>query len=409
MTWSGDTGSKSRKNNFLSVGGSVKNLTVEGVRVHNNHDPFYLSTVNQSILRDLWISWNCDDLYESSLHTKIIDTLVDGTYTFLSAPDRCNGGNLAANTTTIENSLIRLEPMPARYGKKPGTKYHWVVSGGFNAIWKPDPECGGMGGDPKFELRNNVFLVEGSLGGNNGLPFGSNIGKITTCENNLFLYTGGSITDAPRPTPGSKYYNSANSNYQPNGTDCFQAIINKTEALRIWKEKREQWIARHTGNSDPKQNVMMIPGIDYPAFSANQTLQIRNKSTGLCIQKNASGADATLASCNGSEAQLWSLQPFADGKLRGAILLRNKAGGYLRSQDQEALAGDTDDSDYDPDVFWSNVSSPNFIERWYVYPLAKEPGGEAGTYAIEFDALRRSFIFANGSKVQAQLFWDRAN
>lgn len=410
MVWQAEEGTKTRKNNFLTIGGSVKSSVIEGVRVHNNHDPFYVSDTE---LRDSWITWNRDDLFESRLEITIRDTLVDGTYTFLSAPDSCDGGNLANNTVVIENSLIRLQKMSGGWSRpRNGTfnPWDWTISGRFNALWKPDRQCGGWDGYPKFELRNNVFLIDGGPIRNGGLPIkpGANadMTKLLACENNLFLYYGSKRDEASKPVPGGKYYNPENPSYAPNGKDCFQRITNKVEAMQIWNERRAQWIARHTGSSDPKKNVMMIGGVDYPVFSQNQNLQIRNKATNQCIERGDNGADVMLAPCNGSDAQLWNSQAFSDGKLMGAILLQNKgSGGYLRTQDQEAIENDGDDDDFDPDVFWTNVSTPNFIERWYIYPLGDEPGGEAGTYSIESDALRRSYMFSNGNKLQVQLFY----
>ena len=274
MTWSTDTGSKVRKNNFISVGSSVKSLIVEGVRIHNNHDPFYTSTVDPFVLRDSWITWNRDDLFESDLNVRILDTLVDGTYTFLSAPDSCKGGDLAGHTTVIEDSLIRVQRMPGRYGKNPATKYHWVVEGGFNALWKPDAQCGGWPGFPKFELRNNVFLVEGRQTKNSSLPSPDNsLGNIVTCQNNLFLYFTGDKPEGAQPQPGGKHFNASNPDFLPNGKDCFQRVTDATESRRIWREKRELWIARHTGATDPKRNVMTIPGVDYSVFSDGRLYQ----------------------------------------------------------------------------------------------------------------------------------------
>jgi hypothetical protein len=409
MVWGGEGGGKNRKNNFLSIGGSVKSSVIEGVRVHNNHDPFYGTDTE---LRDSWITWNRDDLFESKLEIAIRDTLVDGTYTFLSAPDSCHGGNLADNTVVIENSLIRLQKMPGGYSPKdaPFNPRDWTISGRYNALWKPDRQCGGWDGYPKFELRNNVFLVEGRPIPNGGLPIepgaDSEMAKLVACDNNLFLYYSGEQGEASKPVLGEKYYNPENPTYAPNGKDCFQRITNKAEAMRIWNERRAHWIARHTGSSDPKENVMMISGVDYPVFSQNQHLQIRNKATNQCIERGANLVDVILAPCNGSDAQLWNSQAFSDGKLMGAILLRNKgAGGYLRTQDQKAIENDGNDNDFDPDVYWTNLSTPNFSERWYIYPLGDEPGGELGTYSIESDALRRSYMFANGNKLQVQLFY----
>jgi hypothetical protein len=434
MTWSGPTGSKTRKNNYIAAGNAP--ITVEGVRAHNIHDPFYTGRLN---LRHSWISWTRDDFVEADfLDIKIIDTLVDGTYAFMSVRDRgCPDGNgFAGNTVVIENSLIRIQRQPgADHASSNGNNpllYHWDMRGGTGILWK------GSGCPwskwPKFELRNNIFLIEPRMnrrgsyaidvtGSERALPsaVGTNLNRVSKCENNLFLYTnysewrraGQQIGAVPEK--GGRFHNSSNPQFKRNGSDCYQRVTDDPsdpgygDVMGIWNAEREQWIARHTGSSDPKQNVMQIPGVDYSVLQAGQNYQIRNKSTGQCIQHGASGTDVMLAACNSSAAQLWVGEVRSDGKLRGALLLRNKkSGGYLRSQDPAAIhntTGANNSSKYDPDVFWVSNSTPNFKERWYIYPLGGEPGGEANTYAIESDALRRTYLMSNGSKVQVQLLY----
>ncbi|NND92591.1 MAG: hypothetical protein HKN42_17190, partial [Granulosicoccus sp.] len=79
MTWGWDTGSKRRKNNFiLSESGVVQ---VESARLHNLHDIFLASSEDAGFdIRDSWITWNRDDVFEGYLQNlSFTDTLVDGT------------------------------------------------------------------------------------------------------------------------------------------------------------------------------------------------------------------------------------------------------------------------------------------------------------------------------------------
>jgi hypothetical protein len=433
MTWSGASGSKPRKNNFIGGAGAVT-VNAEGVRVHNNHDPFYPDYLR---LSNSWISWNRDDVVESLLFgIKIYDTLIDGTYSFLSDKDgNCSEDRDASGKTlVIENSLIRLETMYGGHAAKPNRlRHHWDMRGGHAGLWKHN-NCPWEKW-PKFELRNNIFLIEGPslsrFGGSYdatetefGLPspLGANLANLTACSNNVFLYTNynewikSGQEPGAVPKPGGKFYNASNPQFKRNGTDCYQRVTDVAsdpgygDVKGIWLAARQQWIKRHTGSSDPKQNVMMIPGVDYSVLQAGQSYQIRNRATGQCIQHGASGADALLARCNGSAAQLWVAEPRNDGKLLGAILLRDKSsGGYLRSQDEAAIHnvdGADNTSKFDPDIFWVSGGTPSFRERWYVYPLGGEPGGTAGTYAIESDGLRRTYVYGNGSKVQMQLLYE---
>ena len=64
---------------------------------------------------------------------------------------------------------------------------------------------------------------------------------------------------------------------------------------------------------------------------------------------------------------------------------------------------------FDPRVFAqrvSNLSRPNFDERWYLLPMEDEPDGKRGVYAIESDALRRSYLKANGGSLEVQRLYE---
>ena len=160
MTWSGDTGTKRRKNNLvLSESGVIQ---VQNARIHNLHDIFLANSKDAGMhVNSSWITWNRDDFFEGYLHdVQVTDTLVDGTYTFISDPDgECNDAKKATSSTIlIENSLIRLQRQPGPYARHTA-KWHWRIAGGHNTLWKLD-SCD-WDSWPKFTLRNNVFLIEG--------------------------------------------------------------------------------------------------------------------------------------------------------------------------------------------------------------------------------------------------------
>jgi len=432
MTWGGDPGSKRRKNNFLRI--TSGKFVVEGVRLHNMHDPFYgMSNAARYEWRHVWASWIRDDFYEGRLHhLGIHDTLIDGSFAFLSDPDAGSDGctaekNASGETLVIENSLIRLQRQPGPY---PGDTWFWKIEGGHGQLWK-HTSCG-WAGWPQFELRNNVFLIEGpattkwNLNDTSactmGLPSAcdSKLSNLSVCENNLFLYTqyhhwttAGKPPGAV-PQPGGKYHNANNPKFSPNGVDCYQRVTDDWNdpgygnVMGIWRARRQKWIAAHTGHPKPVDNIMQIPGVDLPGLTPGKSYGLRNKSSGQYAQSQLAGG-VTMAACNSSTAQKWTVEAYDDGKLMGALLFRNSAtGGVLRTQSPQVLEADNSDSGFDTKVVWDATpgGTPGFAERWYVIPLEDEPGGEAKTYSIESDALRRSYVYvASGGKVEVQRFF----
>ena len=430
MTWGGSTGTKARKNIFIRNEGGL--VQVDGARVHNTHDTFLATSPSAGFdVRHSWISYTRDDLFEGHLdRLSIRDTLVDGTYSFLSASDKCvRSGSVRDSVVTIENSLIRLQRMPGPYARDVD-RWHWKIEGGHGRLWKEE-DCG-WSNWPKFELRNNVFLIDGPASNfstlhkavcNLALPGaceGNRLEQLLACENNLFLYrdyrhwTDAGEEPGPTPAPGNRFHNPGNPQFLPNGSDCYQRMTddprddNYGPVESRWKSLRERWIRRHTEQSDKRDRVMRVAGIDRAVFGSAARLQIVNRGNGRCMESDDEGR-VRLKVCSNSERQLFSPRRYRDGKLPGAVLLVDHRGAVLRTQDPRVLERDESFGRFDPRVFAqsvSNLARPNFDERWYLLPMKDEPGGERGVYAIESDALRRSYLKANGESLEVQRLYE---
>jgi len=431
MTWGGRTGTKARKNNFVQNEGGL--VQVDGARVHNTHDTFLATSPSAGFdIRHSWISYTRDDLFEGHLdRLSIRDTLVDGTFNFLSASDKCRrSGSVGDAVVTIENSLIRLQRMPGPYARDVD-KWHWKVEGGHAGLWKEEG-CG-WSNWPKFELRNNVFLIDGPATNYRtlyravcrlALPGGDcstrELDNLVACENNLFLYrdyrywTDAGREPGPTPPPGSRFHNPRNPGFQPNGSDCYQRMTddprddNHGPVESRWRSLRAEWIRRHTSQDESRDRVMRIAGVDRPVFGSAERLQIVNRATGRCIESDGGGR-ARLASCSGSDRQLFSPRGYGDGVLPGAVLLLDHRGAALRTQDPYVIERDDGDARFSPRVFAQAVTDPDrpgFRERWYLLPMQDEPGGERGVYAIESDALQRSYLKANGDALEIQRLYE---
>ena len=430
MTWAGPPGTKSRKNNFLlSQGGR---MVVEGARVHNTHDTFLAGTPDAGFdIRDSWISWNRDDFFEGYLRDlRIDDTLIDGTFNFLSDPDgECDDAKRAADrVVVIEHSLIRLQRMPGPYARHTD-RWHWEPEGGHNQLWKLDscdwPEW------PRFVLRDNVFLVEGPrttrrrlnepdcrLGLPSDCETGPSLANLVECRNNLFLYTDyrhwrdAGVEPGAVPRPGGRFHAADNPDFLPNGEDCYQRLTDDprdpghADVLAVWQGLRSRWIARHTSEAPPDRRVMRVPGVDYPAFARGTRVTIRNRLSDACLTSRDDGVPAPRP-CDGSSAQRFEVEPFDDGKLAGAVLLRDERGRYLRSA-PPPLDGSPENGGR---ASWPIRAEsplgeePAFAERWYLLPL-EEVGVSGGTlFELESDVIGRSFLAERSGRAAVQSFF----
>jgi|GEM_PF-4301989 len=426
MTWGGPSGSKARKNNFLFTQGG--RMVVEGARVHNIHDAFLASSEGTGFdIRRSWISWNRDDFFEGYLHDlRIEDTLVDGTFTFLSDPDGvCDEGKAAGErVVVIENSLIRLQRMPGPYSGHTD-RWRWEPEGGHNTLWKLD-SCG-WADWPRFVLRNNVFLVEGPRTTRRelhetdcrlALPSdceGAPLANLAECRNNLFLYTDyhhwrdADTAPGPVPRPDGPFHAVDNPDFLPNGRDCYQRLTDDphdpgyADVRAIWRGLRARWIERHTVEAPAEQRLMRVPGVDFPPFESGSRVIVESRSGKACLTSLPDGALVSLR-CTASAKQRFTVVTFDDGRLPGAVLLQDERGRYLRSPPPplDGAAEAVRSSRWPVFAQAALGGKPPFAERWYLLPLDEldAPGGRL--FGIESDVIGRSFVRESAGQVVVQ-------
>ena len=422
MTWGGPSGSKARKNNFLfSEGGRI---VVEGVRVHNIHDAFLASREGAGFdIRRSWISWNRDDFFEGYLHDlRIGDTLIDGTFAFLSDPDgECDEGKAAGErVVVIENSLIRLQRMPGPYSAHTD-RWRLEPEGGHNTLWKLD-SCDWTDW-PRFVLRNNVFLVEGPRTTRRelhetdcrlALPSdceGPPLANLLECRDNLFLYTDyrlwreAGAEPGPVPRSGGPFHAADNPDFLPNGEDCYQRLTDDprdpgyADVREIWRGLRARWIERHTDGASADARLMEVPGVDFPLFESGGEVTVENRSGEACLTSVPEGAPVATP-CLPSAEQRFTVEAFDDGKLPGALLLKDDRGRYLRSPPPRGTA---DARPHWPVLAQAAVGGkPPFAERWYLLPLDEIETPDGRLFALESDAIGRSFLRESAGRVVLQ-------
>jgi hypothetical protein len=137
----------------------------DGVRVRNSHDGIGLYRAEEEgsgtcYVRNCWLQDIRDDAIENDqwhdLH--VLDTLVDGTYTFLSTQRNDDDDSDSEQVITVEDSVIRLKPFPGGYLARSTDHTH-------GSIYKSRPNS------PGLVLRNVVIAAERfrDLAGSDGL------------------------------------------------------------------------------------------------------------------------------------------------------------------------------------------------------------------------------------------------
>ena len=188
--------------NLLVPGATVADLRVhnygDGIRVLDEADGFRILDVHLSFVRDDCIE--NDDVQGGVVR----GALLDGCYVAFSARpwQEDFAGDGSERTWRIEDSLVRLEPMPTVYrGSAPG-------HGGF---FKWDEE----GRSPRLVLEGNVFRADQDSNHTSmGIPPG------TRCRDNTMVWLG----EGP---------------YPEELPDCFEV----TTERRVWDEAVARWHA----------------------------------------------------------------------------------------------------------------------------------------------------------------------
>lgn len=200
-------------------------LTVEGLRIHNVTDGIRPRQGAEGFaIRGVHLSYIRDDCIENDqCHGGVVeDSLLDGCYVaFASRPasgDTTSDGR--GRVWRIENSLVRLQPMP---GPRPGSNEHLdgLGHGPFFKVDKWDDPPNSR--SPRFVLRNNVFRAD-RVGQESDRRMGIPPDHVLECENNVMVWLGPG--DYPASLPA-----------------CFRV----TKDARVWDLAVAEWAARHGG------------------------------------------------------------------------------------------------------------------------------------------------------------------
>jgi hypothetical protein len=197
-------------------------LTIDGARIDNVTDGIRPRAGDSFTIRNAWLSYIRDDCVEND-HLQgglIDDTLFDGCYVAFSARPSpaiiSSGYNGAGKVWTIQNSLIRLQPMPGPDGATPDGLGH---AGFFKWHLWGDPA---NSLSPKLALHGNVFMAErvGVVGADRmGIP----PGELGDCSDNVMVWLGPG--DYPATLPPA----------------CFTV----TKDPAVWDSAVADWLARH--------------------------------------------------------------------------------------------------------------------------------------------------------------------
>jgi hypothetical protein len=211
--------------NGLALRGPGGVSTVEGMYIENVEDAISpIEDVTKWVVKDVYAKYIRDNFVENDhLQSGLIEnTLVDGTYQFLSNRPGADGGGYQCNgnpsdpnlVVEIRNSLVHIQRMPydvapngepnndpIKDGKGAGTAFKWSV-------------CGG-----RVIVSDTIFVIESisAIGGKT--PMGFPPGTYT---NVTVVWRG--IGKYPQPLP---------------------AGVKVTRDLSVWTKARRAWLAAH--------------------------------------------------------------------------------------------------------------------------------------------------------------------
>jgi hypothetical protein len=217
-TWDWD---RMHDTNNAAIAFENKHAIIDGLRADNVTDGVRPRPGTDFVIRNIWLSHIRDDCIENDhLQGGVLDnSLLDGCYTAFSArPSRAkvaNGWNGSQAVWTIQNSLVRLEPMPGPRGKTKdglghGTFFKWHSRG------KPYKSL-----SPKLVLYNNIFMAE-RVGQTRPGRMGTPPEKVVKCENNVMVWLG------PGPFPAKL-------------PSCFRV----TKDRAVWDRAVAEWTKKY--------------------------------------------------------------------------------------------------------------------------------------------------------------------
>jgi hypothetical protein len=240
---------------------SSQKIMVEDLRVDDYGDGVSFNENSfEFTLRRAYFSYIRDDCVQNDyLHAGLVDdSLFDGCYSAFSARTYAGQPNVtdgSTNVWTIQNSLVRLQPMEKVYkdrGTIPGHDgfFKWDLAHNWG---------------PQLALHNNIFRVDQDA---NNVGLGLPAGKLKECANNTIVWLGrGSY---PAQIPASF-----------NGQPCFTITTDKT----VWDNAVTAWKSAHSDvASTPSPSATVSPTITaQPSVSPTpSTCSTRATGDALC-------------------------------------------------------------------------------------------------------------------------------
>jgi len=189
-SWPADTSWKTMHGTAGVIVDGAPHATIEDLRVDGYGDSIRIVDDSPNfLLRRVHLSYSRDDCVENDwLNSGTVqDSLLDGCYNAFSARTYHGQSHVtdgSGNLWTIENTLVRLQPMPQVYkdrGRVPGT------AGFFK--WDKD--------GPRLSLVNDVFRADQPA---DTVGLGIPAGKLSSCRNNVMVWLGRGPYPAPLPS-----------------------------------------------------------------------------------------------------------------------------------------------------------------------------------------------------------------
>ncbi len=197
---------------------------------------------NKWTVRDSYIRHAGDDAFSNDRKTSglIDDVLVDWAYTGISC--RNEGMTEIPGTVTIQDSLIALKKQKGTYNNHKDDTYP-ENPGHFN-LFKFEVKPPGAK-NCKLRLRDTVLYIT-----QNDRVFKSIQNPkeyVLECKNVTLVYAGdGNFRDGKGWLAELRNkFKAINNEQEPS---CFK-VLQGSEGIRFWKQKRDDWFKRHTSNS----------------------------------------------------------------------------------------------------------------------------------------------------------------
>jgi hypothetical protein len=212
---------QSKNSNGGGITLNALNSVVDGIRIHNTHDPIVPLEGGNFVYKNCWISYARDDAIENDAFANgsFEDCLFDGVYCFYSArnPRKPGRDPQAMAPTGGPDSVVKFHNCLIWLRNMPGSG--WGGGKGYGNIWKLSDSRG-----PKIELVNNIFYIDKPAEKCRSSRYNVTPQGLVKSEGNTVIFL------------GDKYP------FDPEG---FKVINDNAEGKSLWEKARQDWIERH--------------------------------------------------------------------------------------------------------------------------------------------------------------------